>query len=77
MNTLKMEQRIDRRHRLGQENDVLSLAFINQCSLSDVRKTELTSKWMLPASMWVATTPRNPGTVSVQTPDRWRRSPGA
>ena len=43
-NTLKLEQRIDRCHRLGQENDVLSLAFINQHNLSDVRKLELASK---------------------------------
>ena len=46
-NTLKLEQRIDRCHRLGQENDVLSLAFINQHNLSDVRKLELASKRML------------------------------
>lgn len=46
-NTLKMEQRIDRCHRLGQENDVLSLAFINQHNLADVRKLELASKRML------------------------------
>ncbi len=43
-NTLKMEQRIDRCHRLGQENDVLSLAFINRENLADVRKLELASK---------------------------------
>ncbi len=46
-NNLKMEQRIDRCQRLGQENDVLSLAFINQRNLSDVRKLELASKRML------------------------------
>lgn len=46
-NTLKMEQRIDRCHRLGQENDVLSLAFINQNNFSDVRKLELVNKRML------------------------------
>lgn len=40
-NTLKMEQRIDRCQCLGQENDVLSLAFINQHNLADVRKLEL------------------------------------
>lgn len=39
-----MEQRIDRCHRLGQENDVLSLAFLNQHNLADVRKLELASK---------------------------------
>ena len=43
-NTLKLEQRIDRCHRLGQENDVLSVAFINRDNLSDVRKLELASK---------------------------------
>lgn len=43
-NTLKLEQRIDRCHRLGQENDVLSLAFINRENLADVRKLELASK---------------------------------
>lgn len=48
-NTLKMEQRIDRRHRLGQENDVLSLAFINKDNFADVRKLELVNKRMLVA----------------------------
>ena len=43
-NTLKLEQRIDRCQRLGQENDVLSLAFINRDNLADVRKLELASK---------------------------------
>ena len=43
-NTLKMEQRIDRCHRLGQENDVLSVALINQNNFADVRKLELVSK---------------------------------
>lgn len=43
-NTLKMEQRIDRCHRLGQENDVLSVAFINKENFADVRKLELVSK---------------------------------
>ena len=46
-NTLKMEQRIDRCHRIGQQNDVLSVAFINQNNFSDVRKLELVSKRML------------------------------
>lgn len=45
-NTLKMEQRIDRCHRLGQENDVISLAFINQHNMADVRKLELVYKRM-------------------------------
>lgn len=43
-NTLKMEQRIDRCHWLGQENDVLSPAFLNQHNLADVRKLALASK---------------------------------
>ena len=43
-NTLKLEQRIDRCQRLGQENDVLLLAFINRDNLADVRKLELASK---------------------------------
>lgn len=43
-NTLKLEQRIDRCQRLGQENDVLSLSFINRDNLADVRKLELASK---------------------------------
>lgn len=46
-NTLKMEQRIDRCQRLGQKNDVLSLAFINPKNFADVRKLELVSKRML------------------------------
>ena len=46
-NTLKMEQRIDRCHRLGQQNDVLSVAFINKSNFADVRKLELVSKRML------------------------------
>ncbi len=48
-NTLKMEQRIDRCHRLGQENDVISLAFINKNNFADVRKLELVNKRMLVA----------------------------
>ena len=48
-NTLKMEQRIDRCHRLGQENDVLSLAFIDKNNFADVRKLELINKRMLVA----------------------------
>lgn len=46
-NSQKMEQRIDRCHRLGQENDVLSVAFIDKHNFSDVRKLELVSKRML------------------------------
>lgn len=40
-NTLKMEQRIDRCHRLGQWNDVLAVVFINKTNFADVRKLEL------------------------------------
>ena len=46
-NTLKLEQRIDRCHRLGQENDVLSVAFIDKNILADVRQQELVNKRML------------------------------
>ena len=46
-NTLKLEQRIDRCHRLGQENDVLSVAFIDKNNFADVRKLELVNKRML------------------------------
>lgn len=46
-NTLKMEQRIDRCHRLGQEHDVLSVAFIDPNNFADVRKLELVNKRML------------------------------
>ena len=46
-NTLKLEQRIDRCHRLGQENDVQSVAFIDKNNFADVRKLELVNKRML------------------------------
>lgn len=46
-NTLKMEQRIDRCHRMGQQNDVLSVAFIDKENFTDVRKLELVNKRML------------------------------
>ena len=46
-NTLKLEQRIDRCHRLGQENDVLSVAFIDKNNFADVLKLELVNKRML------------------------------
>ncbi len=46
-NTLKMEQRIDRCHRLDQQNDVLSVAFINKNNFADVRKLELVNKRFL------------------------------
>lgn len=46
-NTLKMEQRIDRCHRLGQQCDVLSVAFIDKDNFADVRKLELVNKRML------------------------------
>lgn len=48
-NTLKMEQRIDRCHRLGQENDVIVLSFINKSNFADVRKLELINKRILVA----------------------------
>lgn len=48
-NTLKMEQRIDRCHRLGQQNDVVVLSFIDKNNFADVRKLELTNKRMLVA----------------------------
>lgn len=48
-NSLKMEQRIDRCHRLGQENDIISLAFIDKNNFADVRKLELINKRMLVA----------------------------
>ncbi len=48
-NTLKMEQRIDRCHRLGQENDVVVLSFIDKNNFADVRKLELVNKRMLVA----------------------------
>ena len=43
-NTLKMEQRIDRVHRIGQQNDCIVLSFINKENFADVRKLELVSK---------------------------------
>ena len=43
-NTLKMEQRIDRCHRLNQENDVIVLSFLNKSNMADVRKLELVNK---------------------------------
>ena len=43
-NTLKMEQRIDRCHRLNQQNDVIVLNFLNKSNMADV----------LIYSMWVA-----------------------
>lgn len=43
-NSLKMEQRIDRCQRLGQQNDVLAVAFIDKNNYSDVRKLELIRK---------------------------------
>lgn len=43
-NTLKMEQRIDRCHRLNQQNDVITLAFMNKSNFAEVRKLELVNK---------------------------------
>ncbi|WP_317854484.1 DEAD/DEAH box helicase [Chakrabartyella piscis] len=48
-NTLKMEQRIDRLHRLGQQNDVVVVSFINSQNFADVRKLELINKRTLVA----------------------------
>ena len=46
-NTLKMEQRIDRCHRLNQQNDVITIAFIDKNNFADVRKLELVNKRLL------------------------------
>lgn len=43
-NTLKMEQRIDRIQRIGQQNDCIVLSFMNKENFADVRKLELVSK---------------------------------
>lgn len=43
-NTLKMEQRIDRIHRIGQQNDCIVLSFIDKGNFADIRKLELVSK---------------------------------
>lgn len=43
-NTLKMEQRIDRIHRINQQNDCIVVSFINKENFADVRKLELVSK---------------------------------
>lgn len=48
-NTLKMEQRIDRCHRLGQKHDVFVFSFIDKNNFSDVRKLELVNKRILVA----------------------------
>lgn len=48
-NTLKMEQRIDRCHRLAQQNDVIVLNFLDKSNMADVRKLELVNKRMLVA----------------------------
>lgn len=48
-NTLKMEQRIDRCHRLNQQNDVIVLNFLNKSNMSDIRKLELVNKRTLVA----------------------------
>lgn len=46
-NTLKMEQRIDRCHRLGQDYDVVNVCLVNRTNLSDIRKLELIKKRLL------------------------------
>lgn len=43
-NTLKMEQRIDRCHRMDQQNDVIALSLINRNNYADVRVLELVGK---------------------------------
>lgn len=43
-NSMKMEQRIDRCHRLGQQNDVIVLSFIDKRNYADVRKLQLVNK---------------------------------
>lgn len=43
-NSMKMEQRIDRCHRLGQQNDVIVLTFIDKRNYADVRKLQLVNK---------------------------------
>lgn len=43
-NTLKMEQRIDRCHRINQQNDVISLSLVCRENLADVRVIELVGK---------------------------------
>ena len=48
-NTMKMEQRIDRCHRLNQQNDVIVLNLLNKSNMADVRKLELVNKRMLVA----------------------------
>lgn len=44
-----MEQRIDRCHRLAQQNDVIVLNFLDKSNMADVRKLELVNKRMLVA----------------------------
>lgn len=46
-NTLEIEQRINRCHRQGQENDVVVLSFLNRGNFADVRTLELINKRML------------------------------
>lgn len=43
-NTLKLEQRIDRCHRLRQQNDVIVISLINRNNFADVRMLELVGK---------------------------------
>jgi len=46
-NTLKIEQRINRCHRQGQQTDVLVLNFLNRNNFADVRMLELINKRIL------------------------------
>jgi len=43
-NTLKMEQRITRCHRQGQENDVITLSFMEKSDYADQRTLEIANK---------------------------------
>lgn len=49
-NSLKMEQRINRVHRLNQKNDVIVVSFVAKDNLAEVRKIELMSKRHLVSS---------------------------
>ncbi len=46
-NTLKIEQRINRCHRQGQQSDVIVLNFLNRNNFADVRMLELINKHIL------------------------------
>ena len=46
-NPLEVEQRINRAHRQGQENDVIVLSFLEKSSFGDVRTLEIANKRLL------------------------------